>query len=142
MEKINKNDKWIFLVPVDGNINKNTKENKNQLTFKEQNKKNVIEIEKDKYIEEIYNNDYFDIEKIPNIKKIEGKQNNVKIYSSSLISKNISIADSSKIYISEFLKKNWKIKIKRLIIKLKKRYTKQIQKSILKENNKFSNINY
>ena len=84
MEKINKNDKWIFLVPVDGNANKNTIENKNQ-SFEEQNKKNDIEIEKDENIEEIYNNDYFDIEKIPNIKKIEGKQNNVKIYSSSLI---------------------------------------------------------
>ena len=140
MEKINKNDKWIFLVPVDGNANKNTIENKNQ-SFEEQNKKNDIEIEKDENIEEIYNNDYFDIEKIPNNKKIEEKHNNVKIYSSSLISKNISIADSSKIYMSEFLKKNWKIKIKRLIIKLKKRYTKQVHKSILEEKNKFSNIN-
>ena len=139
MEKINKNDKWIFLVPVDGNANKNTIENKNQ-SFEEQNKKNDIEIEKDENIEEIYNNDYFDIEKIPNNKKIKEKQNNVKIYSSSLISKNISIADSSKIYMSEFLKKNWKIKIKRLIIKLKKRYTKQVQKSILEEDNKSSNI--
>ena len=36
-----------------------------------------------------------------------------------------SNADSSKIYMSEFLKHNWKLKAKRLIIKLKKRYTKK-----------------
>ena len=140
MNSINKNDKWIFLVPVDGNANKNTIENKNQLTFNEQNKKNDIKIDDDKGLEEIYNKYFFDIGKIPNIKKNEENQKNVKIYSTSLLSKDISIADSSKIYMSEFLKKNWKIKIKRLIIKLKKRYTKQVQKSILEENNKFSNI--
>ena len=141
MNSINKNDKWIFLVPVDGNANKNTIENKNQLSFNEKNKKNDIKIENDKDLEEIYNNDFFDTEKTTNIKKNEENQKNVKIYSTSLLSKDISIADSSKIYMSEFLKKNWKIKIKRLIIKLKKRYTKQVQKSILEEgNNTFSNV--
>lgn len=135
MNTINKNDKWIFLIPIDGNAKKNTIENKNQLSFKEQNHKKEIEIEKDKEFEEIYKNDFFDAEKIPYIEKNEENKNNVKIYSSSLILKDISIADSSKLYMSEFLKKNWKIKIKRLIIKLKKRYTKQVQKSILEEKN-------
>ena len=46
--------------------------------------------------------------------------------------KDLSRADSSKVYMSEFLKKNWKIKIKRLLFKLKKRYTKQSQNIILK----------
>ena len=141
MNSINKNDKWIFLVPVDGNANKNIIENKNKISFNEQNKKNDIKIEEDnKDLEEIYNNDFFDTEKIPNIEKNEENQKNIKIYSTSLLSKDISIADSSKIYMSEFLKKNWKIKIKRLVIKLKKRYTKQVQKSILEEDNKSSNI--
>ena len=141
MNSINKKDKWIFLVPVDGNANKSTIENKNQLSFNEKNKKNDIKIENDKDLEEIYNNDFFDTEKTTNIKKNEENQKNIKIYSTSLLSKDISIADSSKIYMSEFLKKNWKIKIKRLMIKLKKRYTKQVQKSISEGNNKFSNIN-
>ena len=142
MNTTNQNDKWIFLVPVDGNVNKSTIEKKNQLLFEEQNKKKDIEIEKNKDFEEIYNKDFFNTEKIPNIKKIKEKQNNIKIYSSSLISKDISIADSSKLYMSEFLKKNWKIKIKRLIIKLKKRYAKQVQKSILEDNNTFSNLSH
>ena len=31
MNSLNKNNKWIFLVPIDGNTNKNTAENKNEL---------------------------------------------------------------------------------------------------------------
>ena len=121
MEKFEKNNKWIFLIPVDGNTNKNISKNNNELF--EKNKK-----EKEKNIKED------SINKINCYKNTishnNNEEKNCRIYSYSSISKNKSIsnADSSKFYMSDFLKKNWKIKIKRLLVKLKKRYTKQSQK--------------
>ena len=121
MEDIDKSNKWIFLIPVDGLSNKNISNNAKEIY--EDNKS-----EKDNSIEENFNKEFFE----DNIKENDSnlRENNSKIYSYSFLSKsNIkSIADSSKLYMSEHLKKNWKKKIKRLIIKLKKRYTKQSQK--------------
>jgi len=132
MEESESNNKWIFLIPVDGNINKTNSKNNNELL--EQNKKEKLELTK----EYSKNKNNYDKNVKDNCINID---NNCKIYSYSSITKSKAImnADSSKLYVSEFLKKNWKIKIKRLRIKLQKRYTKQSQK-LLKEEPKI-NIN-
>jgi len=132
MEKSENNDKWIFLIPLDGNINKTNSKNNNELL--EQKKKEKLENIK----EDSKNNNNYD----NNVKDNSiNSDYNCKIYSYSSITKSKAImnADSSKLYVSEFLKKNWKIKIKRLRIKLQKRFTKQSQK-LLKEEPK-TNIN-
>lgn len=126
-------DKWIFLVPVDGNGNKNNTKNNNELLQKEQTQKNQENKENEKDSKEESNKinlNNNDIKKDSDIKNTNENANNSKLYLYSFLSKSkeFSIANSSKIYMSEFLKKNWKIKIKRLILKLKKRYTKQAQK--------------
>ena len=81
-------------------------------------------------MEEDFNKEFLEDKIKENDSNMRENENNSKIYSYSFLSKsNIkSIADSSKLYMSEHLKRNWKKKIKRLIIKLKKRYTKQSQK--------------
>ena len=138
MDNFEKSNKWIFLVPIDGITNKNNPKNKTELS-------NYKNIEKNNNHKEENNNDINFIENNKNIKKNE-KQEDLKAYSYSFISKtkNIPRADSSKIYMSEFLKKNWKLRTKRLVLKLKKRYTKQSQRAFLKntENtiNEFSEI--
>ena len=68
----------------------------------------------------------------------EGEETNDKntiIFSSNKDDRNIkSMTNSSKIYISEIFKRNWKLKSKRLISKLKKKLIKQI-----KTNHKYNN---
>ena len=60
---------------------------------------------------------------------------NIIIFSSNKDDPNIkSMTNSSKIYISEIFKRNWKLKSKRLISKLKKKLIKQI-----KTNHKYNN---
>ena len=128
MDELDKNNKLIFLIPVDGISNNNIS-------------KNTIEVsedksEKDNSMEEDFNKDFFENNLKENDSNLGKNIDNSKIYSYSFLSKYkiISIADSSKLYMSEYLKKNWKKKIKRLIIKLKKRYTKQSEK-ISSDNN-------
>ena len=130
MEKLEKNNKWIFLIPVDGNANKPNSKNNNKLLKININEKEEIIKENSK------NKNNYDKNT-----KSNNSDNNCKIYSYSSIikSKTISNADSSKLYVSEFLKKNWKKKIKRLRLKLQKRFTKQSQK--LLENGPKININ-
>ena len=141
MEKLDKNNKWIFLIPVDGNPNKNMPKNENELL--EDNKKEKKETNKILEEDSKDKNNFKD----NTINNSSNVDNNFKMlsYSSLSKSKTISIADSSKLYMSEFLKKNWKIKIKRLILKLKKRYMKQSQKLLIEESNnnisESSNIN-
>ena len=50
-----------------------------------------------------------------------------------------SMANSSKIYISEILKSNWKLKSRRLITKLKKRLIKQYKNLYMNNNNNINN---
>lgn len=125
MNSLNKNNKWIFLVPIDGNTNKVIQYSQNEMSNDDQGSKIQTNNEKELYEEGIKKNENNKEKKI-NIEK----QSELKIFSKS---KNLSIADSSKIYMSEFLKKNWKIKIKRLIIKLKKKYTKKAENLIYEE---------
>ena len=133
MDELDKNNKWIFLIPIDGLSNKNI--SKNTIGISEDNN-----IEKDNSMEEdfnkyFYGNNINESDSNSNLNLRENR-NNSKIYSYSFLSKSkiISKADSSKLYMSEYFKKNWKKKIKRLIINLKKRFTKQSQK-ISSDNN-------
>ena len=133
MDELDKNNKWIFLIPIDGLSNKNI--SKNTIGISEDNN-----IEKDNSMEEdfnqyFYGNNINESDSNSNLNLRENR-NNSKIYSYSFLSKSkiISKADSSKLHMSEYFKKNWKKKIKRLIIKLKKRFTKQSQK-ISSDNN-------
>jgi len=112
------NSKQIFLVPLDGetyNLNKN------------QNVPHPIQ-------EEI-KNDGGIINYIVNKDLEEEEQNNLKLkskpylYSSLKNNKNLCISDSNKIYISEFLKKNWKKRVNRIKSKLKKKYFKKANNS-------------
>ena len=142
------NDKWIFLVPIDGNGNKNNIKTKNKSLKIEQPQKNQENLEnQDNSKEEINQNSIINqndtVKKNSDIKNKNDNKNNSKLYLYSFLSKSkeLSIANSSKIYMSEFLKKNWKIKIKRLLIKLKKRYTKQAQKKDFEKPIETININ-
>ena len=126
MEKLEKNNKWIFLIPVDGNTNKIISKNESELLEEDKKEKNK-DLEDDSK-----NKNNFVENKINNITTVDNKSKMLS-YSSLSKSGTISVADSSKIYMSEFLKKNWKIKIKRLILKLKKRYMKQSQKLLIEE---------
>ena len=126
MNSLNKNNKWIFLVPIDGNTNKSIQYGQNEISNDDQGSKIQTNNEKEELSEEDLKKNENEKEKNINIEK----KGELKIFSKS---KNLSIADSSKIYMSEFLKKNWKIKIKRLIIKLKKKYTKKAENLIYEE---------
>lgn len=109
----------IFTIPIDAgeNLYSFSTANNNKLTeSKKLPKKKESPIDKDELIKEngeflIFSN----CQKNPNIK---------------------SKADSSKIYMSEFLKHNWKIKCKRFLIKMQKKYMKKAVKVIDYENNK------
>ena len=129
MNSLNKNNKWIFLVPIDGNTNKSIQYGQNEISNDDQGSKIQTNNEKEEISKEDLKKNENEKEKNINIEK----KGELKIFSKS---KNLSIADSSKIYMSEFLKKNWKIKIKRLIIKLKKRYTKKAENLIYEESQK------
>ena len=135
-------NKWIFLIPVDGNTNKNINQREKELPETVDNKINNKEKEQTKQNIENLNKEFLNNspEKNFNIKIQNENKNNFPAISYSIISKSkdFSIADSSKFYMSECLKKNWKIRIKRLIIKLKKRYTKQAKRFFL-EDPKFDN---
>ena len=61
------------------------------------------------------------------------------IFSSTKNNRNIkSMSNSSKIYISEIFKRNWKLKSRRLIAKLKKKLIKKWNQSYNKEGNDFN----
>ena len=97
----------IFCIPIDSENNKNFQE--------EQQKSDILENE-NSLINETF-------------KKKENKNNkNILTFSLDKNDKNIkSMTNSSKIYISEIFKKNWKLKSRRLMAKLKKRLIKQMQ---------------
>lgn len=138
-----KNDKWIFLIPVDGNANKNINKKEKKILDSGNNQINKEKSEDQQNIKNL-NNPKLEIDSLENnsnMEVINENKNNFPAYSYSIISKskNFCIADSSKFYISECLKKNWKIRIKRLIIKLKKRYTKQANNFLEEDSKDFIN---
>ena len=101
---------------------------------------NIINSEDDKKIENSLIKKEFEEEneicKIKNKKSKDSEKKNILVYSTCLNDPHIkSMITSSKIYISEFLKPNWKLKSRRIIAKLKKKLIKQYYK-LYKENNK------
>jgi hypothetical protein len=87
-----------------------------------------------------------DISKIKKEKPKRKEEKEVIVFSTSANDPHIkSMTNSSKIYISEIFKQNWKLKSRRLITKLKKKLIKQYQNSCIKENidkkTKNNNIN-
>ena len=129
MDNFEISNKWIFLVPIDGITNRNISKNITELSNDKEIEKENIHIEDN----ELSNINF--IEKNSNIQNNK-EQKDLKAITYSFISKtkNIPKADSSKIYMSEFLKKNWKIRIKRIQLKLKKRYSKQSQRIYSEDN--------
>lgn len=120
MDELEKNNKWLFLIPIDGISNKNIP--KNTIEISEDNN-----IEKDKIMEEdfnkyIFGNNINESDSNSNLNLSENK-NNSKMYSYSFLSKSkiISIADSSKLYMSEYLKKKLEKENKEINYKIKEK---------------------
>ena len=105
--------KCIFLVPLDGETN-NLITNQNDLEEKNDGGKINYIVNKPLETENQIN---LELESKP------------YLYSSLKDNKNLCVSDSNKIYISEFLKKNWKKRVKRIKAKLKKKYYKKAKKS-------------
>ena len=86
--------------------------------------------------------------KLERKEKEEEEEKDYIVFSKSANDRNIkSLTNSSKIYISEIFKQNWKLKSRRLITKLKKKLIKQYKNSYLQEisdnrYNDYMNINF
>jgi hypothetical protein len=141
----------IFFLPIDleenSTISKESKESYDTKLLSE-NYINKIDIEED--ITNEYSFSGKELDQSLNINKNNnkiGKKDKPKefiIYSVYLNEPNSNIksmANSSKIYISEILKSNWKLKSRRLITKLKKRLIKQYKNLYLNNNNNINNTN-
>ena len=112
----------IFFMPIDSEDSSNT--------IKEQKDKN--------------NSSSFENNSLSSIDENEDINNkNTIIFSLNKDDRNIkSMTNSSKIYTSDIFKRNWKLKSKRLITKLKKKLIKQIKnfyKNNINECNEFNN---
>ena len=114
---------------------KNTHKNKNNIEDDSTNENSSSEKELDQSL---------DIDKIKSQKPTRKGEKEVIVFSTSRNDPHIkSMTNSSKIYISEIFKQNWKFKSRRLITKLKKKLIKQYQNSCENEkiyNNKSINI--
>ena len=122
----------IFTIPIDGeeddkefslhnnnNIIKNISDNLNQ------NNINNIKNSSNNFIVQNNSNKY--LNKLDHIDKQQINANKWIIFSSLNTQKSTSsMATSNKVYMCEFLKHNWKLKAKRLLVKLKKKYSKKI----------------
>ena len=121
----------IFFIPIDEEYSKRKgKHKKNDIT-KSQIMKNKVDSEQNQDLNIIKGNHPKKIKSIPEENK--STSNNSQddnqttiIFSSIKNDRNIkSMSNSSKIYISEIFKRNWKLKSRRLISKLKKKLIKQ-----------------
>ena len=75
----------------------------------------------------VQNNSNTNLNKLNYIAKQQINANKWIIFSSLNTQKSTSsMATSNKVYMCEFLKHNWKLKAKRLLVKLKKKYSKKI----------------
>ena len=123
-----KNDKWIFLIPVDGNANKNINKKEKKILDSGNNQINKEKSEDQQNIKNL-NNPKLEIDSLENnsnMEVINENKNNFPAYSYSIISKskNFCIADSSKFYISECLKKKLENQNKKINNKIKKKIYK------------------
>ena len=121
----------IFFIPIDEEYSKRKgKHKKNDIT-KSQIMKNKVGLEQNQDLNIIKGNHPKKIKSIPEENKspsINNQDDNrtTIIFSSIKNDRNIkSMSNSSKIYISEIFKRNWKLKSRRLIAKLKKKLIKQ-----------------
>ena len=121
----------IFFMPIDEEYSKRKgKHKKNDIT-KSQIMKNKVGLEQNQDLNIIKGNNPKKIisipeeNKSPSINSQDDNQTTI-IFSSIKNDRNIkSMSNSSKIYISEIFKRNWKLKSRRLISKLKKKLIKQ-----------------
>ena len=138
----------IFFLPIDFEENLKNKEDDNP----KNDKINYIKKNKENTENESTNEDSSSSGKeldqsqdIDELKKDENpkinKEKKTIVFSKSVNDPHIkSMTNSSKIYICEIFKQNWKLKARRLITKLKKRLIKEYQKSSLREENKKANV--
>ena len=121
----------IFFIPIDEEYSKRKGKHKNNDITKIQKMKNKVDSEQNQDLNIIKGNHQKKIKSIPEENK--STSNNSQddnqttiIFSSIKNDRNIkSMSNSSKIYISEIFKRNWKLKSRRLISKLKKKLIKQ-----------------
>jgi hypothetical protein len=121
----------IFFIPIDEEYSKRKGKHKNNDITKIQKMKNKVDSEQNQDLNIIKGNHPKKIKSIPEENK--STSNNSQddnqttiIFSSIKNDRNIkSMSNSSKIYISEIFKRNWKLKSRRLIAKLKKKLIKQ-----------------
>ena len=142
----------IFFLPIDLDDNLKNKEEDNPKNDKINNIKENFKKNKENTENESTNEDSSSSGKeldqsqdIDELKKEENtktnKEINTIVFSKSVNDPHIkSMTNSSKIYICEIFKQNWKLKARRLITKLKKRLIKEYQKSSLREENKKTNV--
>ena len=116
----------IFMIPVDGieESKESFEPPQNEFNFFKDSQ--LMDFRTNSIIQYLYDKRF----NSKNLPLIQNEDRNKKLFIFSCLNTEekraiSSNADSSKIYMSEFLKHNWKLKAKRLIIKLKKRYTKK-----------------
>ena len=116
----------IFMIPVDGieESKESFEPPQNEFNFFKDSQ--LMDFKTNSIIQYLYDKRLY----TNNLPLIQNKNLSKKLFIFSCLNTEdkrqiSSNADSSKIYMSEFLKHNWKLKAKRLIIKLKKRYTKK-----------------
>ena len=142
----------IFFLPIDLEDNSKNKEEVNPKIsiindFKEYSQKNKLNIENESTNEDSSFGKELDDQSQDEIKSSNTKNNKeqekeIIVFSKSVNDRHIkSMTNSSKIYICEIFKQNWKLKVRRLITKLKKKLIKEYNNSFLKEVNKQLNIN-
>ena len=138
----------IFFMPIDEEYSKRKGKHKNNNITKIQKMKNKVDSEQNQDLNIIKGNHPKKIKSIPEENK--SPSNNSQddnqttiIFSSIKNDRNIkSMCNSSKIYISEIFKRNWKLKSRRLIAKLKKKLIKQwIQTNNKEINDTNANLN-
>ena len=121
----------IFFIPIDEEYSKRKGKQKKDETTKNQRIKNIVGLEQNQDISITKGNHPKKIISIPEKNKsssnsIQDDNQTTIIFSSTKNNRNIkSMSNSSKIYISEIFKRNWKLKSRRLIAKLKKKLIKQ-----------------
>jgi len=138
----------IFFMPIDEEYSKRKgKHRKNDIT-KSQKNQNMVGLKQNQDLNIIKGNHqkkFISIQeenKSPSNSSQDDNQTTI-IFSSTKNDRNIkSMSNSSKIYISEIFKRNWKLKSRRLIAKLKKKLIKQWIQTYNKEHNDINaNIN-
>jgi hypothetical protein len=131
----------IFFMPIDEEYSKRKGKHKKDDITKSQKIKNIIGLEQNKDLNIIKGNhskkiiSFPEENKSPSINSQDDNKTTI-IFSSIKNDRNIkSMSNSSKIYISEIFKRNWKLKTRRLIAKLKKKLIKQWTQTNYKEIN-------